>query len=485
MARVESLRPGEVLTSNFAETPLPELLVAILRANLSGVLELELGTGRVNLIAFRDGVPVAGSAPDLGVSLTSLLRARGAVGGGAADRAAREARRRGVTESVVVSLEGLVGEGVLREALRARAQAELVAAFARVGVPFRFREGAPIPAGAELAVLRPMPAIFAGLAAHPDHPTLVRFGARLGRHRFRLVDTYPRGVDPFEWGEVTERAVLALTQPEGIDELVDRGVPPARALAALASLHLFDMVEPVDPRVAHAPPSDAPEPAGAPTAGGWRAAQGLARAALAQRLGPLQGLDYFAVLRVPADAEPAELRGALRASARRVDALPRDAGRDGLEALLDEISALVEDPRALESYRAAVRARNLGGRAAFELEPKLARARRALSEGAFAVAEHWLDWAAGVAPRLPALRVYRELVALVGASTIDRAAVAAEADQAVAPLLAALAPDDPAQVARPLLVAARGQHEQARQALDALGQRTFHALVDRWARAEP
>lgn len=485
MARVESLRPGEVLASTFAETPLPELLVAILRANLSGVLELELGTGRVNAIAFRDGVPVAGSAPDLGVSLTGLLLTRGAVDGGAAERAAREARRRGVTESVVVSLEGLVGEGALREALRARAQAELVAAFGRFDAPFRFREGAPIPAGAELAVLRPMPAIFAGLATFPSHPTLQRFTATLGRHRFRLVDTYPRGVDPFEWGELTERAVLALTQPEGLDELVDRGVPRARALAALASLHLFDMVESVDPRVALAPPSDAPGPAGPPTSADARAAQGTARAALAQRLGPLQGLDHFAVLRVPVDAEVAELRGALRASARRVEALPRDAGRDGLEALLEEISALVEDPRALERYRAAVRARDLGGRAAFELEPKLERARRALADGAFAVAEHWLDWAARVAPRLPALRVYRELVALVGASSVDRAAVAAEVEQSVAPLLAALAPDDPAQLARPLLAAARGRHDQARQALDALGQPAFLALVDQWARAEP
>jgi hypothetical protein len=484
VARVESLRPGEVLASTFAETPLPELLVAILRANLSGVLELDLGTGRANVVAFRDGVPVAGSAPDLGVSLTSLLLARGAVDGGAADRTAREARRRGVTESTVVSLEGLVTEGALREALRARAHAELVAAFGCFEAPFRFREGAPIPAGAEVAVLRPMPAIFAGLAAFPEHPTLARFGAALGRHRFRLVDTYPRGVDPFEWGELTERAVLALTQPEGIEELVDRGVPRARALAALASLHLFDMVEPVDPRVVLAPPSEAPEPAGAPAAE-VRAAQGLARAALAQRLGPLQGLDHFAVLRVPLDAEAAELRGALRASARRVEALPRDAGRDGLEALLDEIAALVDDPRALDRYRAAVRARDLGARAGFELEPKLARARRALGDGAVAVAEHWLDWAARVAPRLPALRVYRELVVLVGASPVDRVAVAVEVEQAVAPLLAALPSDDPAQVARPLLAAARGWFDHARQGLDALGQPTFRALVERWARAEP
>ena len=73
MAKIESIRPGGTLEASLSTYPLAELLLGILRGNLTGRLELFLHPEPRNLVVFKDGVPVSVLLPDGGVSLVKIL----------------------------------------------------------------------------------------------------------------------------------------------------------------------------------------------------------------------------------------------------------------------------------------------------------------------------------------------------------------------------------------------------------------------------
>ena len=77
--KVESIRPGGVLEGIFSDYPLPDLLIGLLRSNLTGMLEIGLAPARRNAIYFRDGVPISVALPDLGVSVTQILVEQGEI----------------------------------------------------------------------------------------------------------------------------------------------------------------------------------------------------------------------------------------------------------------------------------------------------------------------------------------------------------------------------------------------------------------------
>ncbi len=244
--KIESVRPGEAFASDLGEHPLADLLMGILRGNLTGALRLELDPATRNLVYFRDGVPVAVDLPALGVSLAGVLADRGELSADVAQQVAQRARSAGTSESRVIEIERVVAEGALRDGVRARARLELERLFGAGAHRFVFTEGVAVPRDADLAVLQPLPIIYAGLAQGSSEP-VSRFFARWGAHRFRLADTYPRGVDPFEWGPDVERAIAILEAPLSIGALHDAGLEPITARVALAALHAADMLEIHDP----------------------------------------------------------------------------------------------------------------------------------------------------------------------------------------------------------------------------------------------
>jgi len=191
--KVESIRFGEVYEGRFSDYALPELLMGILRGNLTGVLDVILSSERRNAVYFKDGVPVSVSLPE--------VEARGA------------------------------------------ARAQIVALFDAGDRSFRFKEGEQMPADAELAILQTLPLIYQGLMAARDRSTVRAFTARTQGSRFHLADTYPRGVDPFEWGEAVERAVAALEEPKSAEDLAARDLGAERAAVVLTCLDLADMLE--------------------------------------------------------------------------------------------------------------------------------------------------------------------------------------------------------------------------------------------------
>src|SRR5688572_24544180 len=126
VARVESIRPGDILESNLREYPLPDLLMGILRGNLTGMLEIRLAPSRKNAVYFRDGVPIAVMLPDTSVSLSAMLAERGVLDRDTAAQVEAEATRRGESESRVIAMERLVAGGALSHGVRARARAQMV-----------------------------------------------------------------------------------------------------------------------------------------------------------------------------------------------------------------------------------------------------------------------------------------------------------------------------------------------------------------------
>lgn len=247
MPKIESVRPGESFASTLGEYPLAELLMGILRGNLSGSLQLHLDPQTIDVVYFRDGVPVAVSLPALGVSLAGVLVQRGELSAPEADRVQSQSRATGASESRVIELARVVAEGALRDGMRARARHELERLFDAGPRGFVFTEGAPVPRDADLAVLQPLPIIYAGLALRGARELVSRFVARWGGHRFRLSDTYPRGVDPFEWGEDVEQRVAVFESPAPLAAAEHAGLERSTAEVVLTALHVADMLELHDP----------------------------------------------------------------------------------------------------------------------------------------------------------------------------------------------------------------------------------------------
>jgi hypothetical protein len=466
--KIESVRPGEAFASSLGEHPLAELLMGILRGNLSGLLQLELEPGVPNHLSFRDGVPVAVQLPSLGVSLAAVLAGRGELAPDAAARVASRAAAEGSSESRVIELERVVAAGALREGVRARARLELERLFEVGDHPFVFTEGAPVPPGADLAVLQPLPIIYAGLARGGLAGPVARFAARWGQHRFRLAETYPRGVDPFEWGPDIDAIVGQLEEVEPLAALEAAGLERTTALVVLATLHTADMLELHDPaqrRDVDLGPPDEP-------ATDLRYAPDQVRAAMAMRLDPWAGATYFEVLRLTPQATSADVERAYQALVRRLDARADDVGLRGLQAMLDDAARTLRDPVLGAAYRAAladVGPRAEGTRRRLEAEPKTVRAIEALVSGRAGEAAYWIDWALTREPQRVELHLYRELLMLFGAPPAQRREIAEVIAPSVRLLAAKLEPFERAWGAVACVDAARGDVDSAERRLGVLG----------------
>ena len=273
MPKIESIRPGDTLAATFGSYPLAELLLGILRGNLTGRLDVFLHPESRNHLHFRDGVPVVVNLPDGSVSLVQVLVQDGRLPQQKGMELLRMAESSGKSEADVMRKRRLFPQVVLHQAEVRWARAQLVKLFDAGPVEFRFTEGAKPPEGA-LTILQPLPVVYEGLSTARDQAVVEHFVSHHGESRFTLSATYPRDVDPFEWGTDVEAAIQRLRQPSAMEDLVDAGLAPDRASVVLTALHLADMVElreqgprrPSSPRPAPAAaqPSPLPIPSSVP-----------------------------------------------------------------------------------------------------------------------------------------------------------------------------------------------------------------------------
>ncbi|MCC7381859.1 MAG: hypothetical protein IT384_08525 [Deltaproteobacteria bacterium] len=481
MARIESIRPGDALTSDFGSYPLPELLMGVLRGNLSGILEVHLSSARKNDIYFRDGVPVAVVLPDVPFSLAHLLADRGMLDREQARRVEARAEARGLSESRVIAADQLVAPGPLGEAIRLRARAQMVSLFDVGDRGFRFVEGAALPGEVEIAVLQPLPLIYAGLLTSSERTYARSFLAAHRHQQFRLTDTFPAGVDPFDWGPQVEQAVTVLAQRAPLDALLERGLGEEEAAVVLASLLLADMIEVLDA------PSQGSKPALRTGPRGDAAiAHDDVRVSLERCLESMQARSYFEVLEVASDAPPAEVTRAHRALRAKVERQGGGAGVRGLLALIDEAHDALSDPRLGPRYRvaaayAAIEAPALSERRRLEAEPKVERALRSMIDGRAGEASYWLAWAARLAPERRDLPVFRAAVPLVGAGAAVRRDLARVLLPAIEDLARPFAPSDRVQLVLAVVLAAAGDEPRARQIFER-GWDVGDPLTE-WARA--
>lgn len=411
MARIESIRPGEELNGTLEEYPLPELLIGILRGNLSGYFELALGSHR-NYVYFKDGVPVSVMLPDLEVSLAQILVAYGEIPEEIGLSVQQKAQSSGHSESQVVSIDRLLADGALHTAMRTRARAQLVKLFDVPGAKFRFVEGAAMPSDAELTILQPLPVIYEGLLSAQDRRPVRQFLAKTVGARFRLGDTYPRGVDPFEWGEEVERVVGQLEGPTTAQDMTGMGLHPDQVAVALTTLWLADMLDvlesvslrpassphlsegpmalpdrramaraaktqppmaspvrspqasPIPAAVSAPVPAPVPAPAAAPapvqapeaptqppeaTAHYRHVDHDTEKALVAAKLGPLRNKTYFEVLRVTPGSSAEQIERSYRFFSRSGD--DADPGDRAFRAVATEARAMLIDSPDAVRYR--------------------------------------------------------------------------------------------------------------------------------------
>lgn len=411
MPKVESIRPGGVLEGSVTRYPLADLLIGILRGNLSGRLYVGLTTNADRWICFKHGVPVQ-------VSLSSR------------------------SGSAPATDEGRIDAG----------RALLVELFDVPGLRFRFVEGEIPRPDLPLVVLEPLPILFEGLKEARAPAGVLRFLEERGRSLFKLTETFPPGLDPFGWGPTVEAAVLANDLEVSISSLVSAGLAPKTATAAVVSLYLSGMISETNrrPRApnlfgpalaapggspsspeerdaseepkAHIEPVDhgliaIPRVSVTPAAG----VDGLDEATpldsvfevedthdaqyrvVEERLRPVRDHTYFQLLRVTPDTPPEQLERAYRFLVRRVDDEGSDSGWRATKELLAEAHRALKNPAAARHYASLVERADQSPaadaeRRALEAEPKVERALSRMALGCTGEARYLLEWAARLDP---------------------------------------------------------------------------------------
>ena len=256
MPKIESIRPGDSLDATFGTYPLADLLLGILRGNLTGCLEVFLHPEPRNAVLFRDGVPIAVQLPDGPLSLIQLLTREGRIPPSHGVELLRLAEASGQSVSALLRAKRVLPQVELHEAEVRWARLQLVHLFDAGPVDFRFTEGVRPDESTGLTILQPLPVVYQGLLEARDRTVVQRFLAQHAESRFTLAATYPHDVDPFEWGTSVENAVARLKNPAGVADLERAGLASDCATAVLTALHLTDMVdlrEPGRPRLSPYP----------------------------------------------------------------------------------------------------------------------------------------------------------------------------------------------------------------------------------------
>lgn len=446
MPKIESIRPGGTLSATFGDYPLPELLFGILRGNLTGKLEVGLHPEPRNAIYFRDGVPIAVDLRDGKISIITLLIESGEL----EESQGLALLDRGGNELELLRTKVTLPPGRLGQLDAARARRQIVRLFNAGPIEFSFHEGADRPSAASLTILQPLPIVYEGLTAMQDRAVVDRWVRDLEGKAFVLAGTYPRGVDPFEWGEETDRHVLAMEEPSTLQDLIQRGLDSGRASAVMVSLSMAGMIEEAHKKAQPAPAAAAPkmdprlrpppaakadrdevakEPsglvihyksgrstkAGRPSSSPEAAAEAPAPkepaapvesdrgvAAIRSKLAQHEGKNYFQILRVATSTDMAQVERAYRFLIRRPDSAEDDATR-ALKGLYHEAFECLSDPERLRRYKALVEwaeksTNAVREREAIEAEPKVDRAVRCLGDGHFAEARALLEWAKKLDP---------------------------------------------------------------------------------------
>lgn len=445
MARIESIRLGGEYVGNFANDPLPVLLIGILRGNLTGRLDVAFNSDEQNHVYFRDGVPICVRLPDIGVSLADILIEAGEVEHGSGLSVQREAKTKHQSESVVFAAKDLCPEGALFSGMRVRARSELVGLFNVGHRDFRFIEGKEIPASAELTILQSLPLIYEGLLSSKDQSLVRDFLRSVQSRQFVLTDTYPGGVDAFEWGAELEKWVQTLTEARGLAFLSTQGVPLDQVGVALMTLHLCGMLEIVEAAAEQASqlrlrtmatsgehvlpgpqatlrPNSGMEPA-APISSTRLFGSGDFQ----EKIEPLIGKSYFEILRITLASKPEQVERAIRFLTKHEHSENR--GERALAQLAQDAAALLADPQRGPRYRECIEnadesRKSRSARFQMEVGPKIDHAIVAISEGALAEADIWITWAAKLDPERSDLRLHRAFLGFCRAKPKHRPAVA-------------------------------------------------------------
>lgn len=465
LPKIESIRPGDTLETTFSAYPLAELLMGILRGNLTGRLDVFLHPEPRNYLQFRHGVPVVVTLPDGGVSVVQVLIQEGVIPKQAGLDLLRTAEASGRNATEVLRQRGLLSQGELHHAEVRWARAQLVKLFDAGPVDFRFTEGVLPPEDGALTILQPLPVVYEGLRQSRDQAVVDRFLASHGESRFALSATYPRDVDPFEWGRQVEATLRTEKQALGMDVLKQAGLEVDEAAAVLAVLHMADMLDlreqgrthasaprptpppPVEesaglvvhrrgangqsvdanrlvvPEVAASPPTPPPTPE-APVGGN---AHDREYVTVRDRLSPYFGQSYYQILRVTAETDSAQLDRAYRFLVRRFEEEMDRAGTPVVLDLIHEAYEVLRDPETSRRYALLVeRGAKLSSmdreRRAFEAEAKVDRAVRAMGDGRTGEATLLLSWAERLDPQRTDLSAYFGVLDVIRAPDGQRAA---------------------------------------------------------------
>lgn len=469
MAKIESIRPGGIFEGNFRDYPFADLLLGVLRGNLTGSLDVRLAQEPRNHVFFKDGVPVSVMLPDLGVSVAKILTDTGEIPRDRAVDIVRAAEKLHMSESKVIIESEILTQGAIHDARRKRAREQVVRLFDAGPTSFSFVEGRMIPDDAALTILQPLPIVFEGLRRSRDRTVIDRFLDEYATAQFKLSATYPHGVDPFEWGRDVEAVITQMGEPKSIGDLLDLGLEKKLAEVALAVMFFSGMVElarggvPRErrPTLEHVTPSGEPMPMPSsrtpgrgvrimdPRSGGSTAASadesadrdpsGLVIHRRAQPVLPdrgpgqvptsttdpipvvdrvsmamhsFRGKSYYKILRVTettaADQVERSYRHLVRQAEEQDDAMVRTA----LIGILNEAHSVLADRESGPRYRdiferAKTSSAALSERQGFEAERKVTRCLSAMAEGRMHEAVALLDWIATLDPGRRDLKVLR------------------------------------------------------------------------------
>jgi hypothetical protein len=451
VGRIESIRLGGDYASRFGEDPLPDLLIGILRGNLTGVLNVDFGANKDDRVYFRDGVPVCVVLPSVGVSLAEILVACGEIERSVGISVQRESGSGNQTESVVFSKMDACPDGALQNGMRIRARAEMVRLFDAGDRAFHFQEGTSLPDLAEVTILQPLPLIYEGLLSAKDRSPLRSFLEETQGRWFKLVDTYPAGVDAFEWGKEVEVVVNTMCEAQSIEQLIKKGLPPDQVAVVLATLSLTGMIEAVEapsgmPKklrlrtmatsgeyvlpaeqpltlrpisgISHAMTS-VPEPMASPAIDNTKDFR--------DKVLPLVGKNYFEILRVTPSSKADQLERAVRFLSKNIDSQHR--GERAVAHLALEAHRVLASPVQGPKYRECLRRaeenpRYLTQRYQMEVDSKIDLALASIAEGHLDEADVWLTWAAKLDPTRSDLRLHRAFLSFCRAQPENRPVIA-------------------------------------------------------------
>ena len=540
MPKIESIRPGDTLDATFGAYPLAELLLGILRGNLTGRLDVFLHPEPRNHLFFRDGVPVVVSLQDGGGSAVGLLIQDGSLNEDEGLNIVRAAEASGKAELEVLRERALIAQAKLYRFEIRWARAKLVKLFDIGPVDFRFTEGVTADPD-RMTILQPLPIVYEGLLNARDRSVVQRFVQVHRDSRFSLSATYPRGVDPFEWGAKVEAAVECLNRPGGITDLEQAGLSNDQACAVLAALHLSDMIDlreqgrkrtkaKTSGRTISTPPSGTPMPARAsappspsqpeveavrdasglvihrrtapdpvatrppPTprpapVGDERAVGGNAHdreyVAVRERVTPYYGQNYFQILRVTPDTNADQLERAYRFLVRRFEEEMERPGTGPVLDLIHEAYQVLKDPESARRYGQLV-SRSDGRpsiereRRAFEAEPKVDRAVRAMGAGRTGEATLLLSWAERLDTSRSDVSAYFGVLDLIRAPDGQRAADAHSLRTVLQEQVAQRAYDWRIKMCLGLVLAEDGEPEAAARLLEKAPDRA-HPMMKRVA----